>query len=257
MFSKIIYLPSQKSTAHNIGCGQERTMGINVFHLMIVHGLAILSPVARTAANWKAVVQAHKSPISKIFCKTRNEMNLRRIETLVVAALFSGGLSLMAEQPLPAPPAGFSMLPQRSSIQAMKSKGVADMSIAERESDSTCENADKITFTYGWQTALGADKSLELMAKAPQDPASEMMGARQEPAGKRRYKNGLLEWKKRTLILATSCPAGFVTYGGTWLGYLSGKLINVSVLNVSSRETGQAWIDEYIDKMVALVSASQ
>jgi hypothetical protein len=184
-------------------------------------------------------------------------MSLRKIVALVVVALFSEALSLMAEQPLPAPPAGFNTLPQRPSTQAMKAKGVADMNIAERESDSTCRSADKISFSYGWQAALGADKSLELMAKAPQDPAREVMGTRQEPAGKRRYKNGLLEWKKRTLLLATSCPAGFMTYDGTWLGYFTGKLISVSISNVSSRETGQAWIDEYIDKMVALVSASQ
>ncbi len=184
-------------------------------------------------------------------------MTLRKVAALVVAAVFSGALSLMAEQPLPAPPSGFGNLPQRSSIQAMRAKGVADMNIAERESDSTCEGADKITFTYGWQAALGADKTLELMAKAPQDRASESMGTRSEPAGKRRYKNGLLEWKKRTLLLGTACPAGFVMYDGTWAGYVSGKLITISVSNISSRETGQAWIDEYADKMIALVSAAQ
>jgi hypothetical protein len=120
----------------------------------------------------------------------------------------------------------------------MRAKGVADMNIAERESDSTCRGADKITFSYGWQAALGADKILELMANAPQDPANVVMGTRREPAGKHRYKNGLLEWKKRTLLLGTTCPAGFVTYDGTWAGYFSGKLITISVSNVNSRETG-------------------
>ena len=184
-------------------------------------------------------------------------MTLRKVAGIVVAALLAGASSLMAEQPLPAPPSGFISQPQRSSIQAMRANGVADMNIAERESDSTCESAEKITFSYGWQAAPGADKSLELMAKAPQDPASEVMGIRTEPAGKRRHENGLLEWKKRTLILETSCPAGFVTYSGTWIGYFSGKLITIGVSNVSSRETGQAWIDEYAAKMVALVGTLQ
>ena len=183
-------------------------------------------------------------------------MSLRKVAGIVVAALLAGAPSLMAEQPLPGPPSGFISLPQRSSVQAMRAKGVADMNTAERESDSACESAEKITFSYGWQAAPGADKTMDLMAKAPQDAASELMGTRSEPAGKSRYKDGLLEWKKRTLILETSCPAGFVTYSGTWIGYFSGKLITISVSNVSSRESGQAWIDEYIEKMVVLVGGA-
>ena len=184
-------------------------------------------------------------------------MTLSKVAALVVAALFGGALSLMAEQPLPAPPSGFASLPQRSSIQAMRAQGVADMNIAERETDSTCQGAEKITLSYGWQAAPGADKTLALMAKVPQDRATESMGTRREPAGKRSYMKGLLEWKKRTLLLGTGCPAGFVTYDGTWVGYVSCKLITISVLNVSSRETGQGWIDEYVDKMVALANAPQ
>jgi hypothetical protein len=184
-------------------------------------------------------------------------MKFFSIAALSVTVLIGGVVPLLAEQPLPAPPDGFNALPQRSSLQAMKSKGIADMTIAERDTDSACAGAGNITLSYGWQAALGADKTLDLMAKTPQDPAKEVMGIRSEPAGKRLYMNGLLEWKKRTLILATSCPAGFVTYDGTWLGSLSGKLISISVTNVSSVETGQAWIDEYVVKLVALVNASQ
>ncbi len=184
-------------------------------------------------------------------------MNAKWISAMLVALLFIGALSLAAQQALPAPPPGFVLLPQRSSVQAMRAQGVADTSMSERETDSSCKNAEKIGFTFGWQASPGADKSLALMAKSPQDPAREMMGTRTEPAGKGAYKKGLMEWKKRTLVLGTGCEPGFVTYEGLWLGYFSGKLINITITNVSSKDTGQKWVDEYIDKMVALVSAGK
>jgi hypothetical protein len=184
-------------------------------------------------------------------------VNRKATIVFVAAALLGTSLPLMADQSLPAPPAGFTVLPQRPSEQAMKSSGVADSISAESPSDSSCKNAPRITLGYGWQLAPGADKTVELMAKTPQDPPSEVMGTRREPAGRRPYKNGVLQWEKRILLLSTGCPAGFTTYDGGWLGSVSGKLVTVGVSNVSSRETGQAWIDEYIDKVVAAVKAAE
>ena len=175
----------------------------------------------------------------------------------VAAVLLGTGMPLMADQSLPSPPAGFTVRSLGPSDQAMKSSGVADRVTAERQSDSGCDNAPTITLGYGWQLAPGADKTLEIMAKTPQDPPSELMGTRREPLGRHQYKNGILQWEKRTMLLSTGCPAGFTTYDGGWLGYVSGKLVTVGVSNVSSRETGQKWIDEYVDKVVAVAAAAE
>ncbi len=183
-------------------------------------------------------------------------MRLSRLTpALVAAALLGMGLPLMADPSLPAPPAGFTVLPPRPSDKAMKANGIADKIEAEKESDSSCKNAPRITLGYGWQLAPGGNRTVELMARTPQDPTSEISGIRREPAGRRRYKDGVLQWEKRTLLLSTGCPAGFVTYDGGWLGYVSGKQVTVGVTNVTSKEAGQALIDEYIDKVVAAVNA--
>jgi hypothetical protein len=182
-----------------------------------------------------------------------------KTRTVVKAALGAAlSIAAAAAQSLPAPPAGFKTLPQGSSFAAMKARGLADRVEAEKSSDWDCTSAPKINFSYGWQVAPGGDRVVELMAQAPQDPPSEAMGTRTEPAGKRRYKNGVLEWQKwTTTMVQTDCPTQLVTYHGKWAGYVSGKLIGVSVTHVKSKETGQAWIDEYVDKVVAAVAASR
>ena len=46
------------------------------------------------------------------------------------------------------------------------------------------------------------------------------------------------------------------THSGNWSGYVSGKVLAVGVTNLyQSKEAGHAWIDEYIDKMIAAVMA--
>jgi hypothetical protein len=180
------------------------------------------------------------------------------MRTIVILALGATLGAAAAGQSLPEPPAGFKALPQGPSYAAMKARGLADRVEAEKTSDWNCTSAPKIDFAYGWQLSPGGDRTLGLMAQAPQDPASEAMGTRTEPAGKSRYKNGVLEWQKlTTLMVQTDCPTQLVTYHGQWLGYVSGKLIAVSVTHVKAKESGQAWIDEYADKVVAAVAASK
>jgi hypothetical protein len=72
--------------------------------------------------------------------------------------------------------------------------------------------------------------------------------------GKRRYKGGVLWWRKTITPAVGSSGAcsedKVTTYSGNWAGYVSGKLVSVSVSNVyGSKETGQAWIDQYIEKL--------
>ena len=60
---------------------------------------------------------------------------------------------------------------------------------------------------------------------------------RTEPAGKQRYKDGVLIWKKTTTLAAGSssakCPNNqVVTYDGSWLGTVGQKLVTVGAIRV-------------------------
>ncbi len=187
--------------------------------------------------------------------------------SIVVAVLLAGAaaLPLAAQAPakaMPAPPAGFTVIPSNA-MAAMRAAGVADGIQADKPNDnwSNCIVDPKVRFDYGWTAIAGADKSLELEAQAPEEPADVVNGTRDEPAGKSRYKGGLLIWRKTTQPVVGSsgaCRDGVVMYSGTWKAYMSGKLIAISVANLyKSKDAGQGWIDAYIEKLVAVVSAGR
>ncbi len=65
----------------------------------------------------------------------------------------------------------------------------------------------------------------------------------------------MLTWRKVTTPAVGSGPkcGEVVTYSGRWTGWLAGKLIGVGITKLyQSKEPGQAWIDAYIDKMIAI-----
>lgn len=183
---------------------------------------------------------------------------MRMMVGLALCILFGTVFAFTEGQNLPAPPAGYKTLPSGPSAKAMREGGLADGIEAEKASDWNCTSAPKIKFGYSWQLLPGGDKSLEMMAQIPQEPAKESMGTRTEPVGKSRYKNGVLEWQKWTIpMVQTDCPTRLVTYHGKWVGYISGKLTGVSITHIKSKENGQALLDEYIDKMSKAVAASE
>jgi len=170
-----------------------------------------------------------------------------------------------ASQSLPAPPPGFEADAGAARMWAnMRAAGAADGVMATKPNNDwpNCFIDPKIRFEYGWTSSPGADKSLALMAQAPEDPVSTVAGAKDEPAGKQRYKNGVLWWRKVTqpaVGSSSSCSeTGVVLYSGHWVGYLSGKMISITVTNLyGSKGAGQAWIDEYIDRMIGAVQPMQ
>lgn len=180
-------------------------------------------------------------------------MRSRRIVLFVALALVAVALPLWADQPLPPPPPGFDSVPLNLEAQAVKDTGQGDFIMAEKTSDANCVPGSRTSFTYGWQVPLvGFDKSWEVWKNTPEEPAGSVtgMGISDEPAGKRMYKDGILEWRKITRAMP-SCGNGGVTYKGSWMGYISGKLVSLLVENAGSKETGQAWIDGYLDRVVA------
>jgi hypothetical protein len=162
--------------------------------------------------------------------------------------------------PLPPPPPGFTALAQSSSTAAMRAAGVADTaeSVKPNEGWPNCFIDPKVHFRYSWTASPLGNRSVEMMAQAPEDPPSQAGGIRDEPAGKKRYKNGVLMWRK---VISLAVGGGVnchevVTYSGLWTGWHSGRLIGIGITNLyQSKEPGQAWIDEYIDKMITVVTA--
>jgi hypothetical protein len=58
-------------------------------------------------------------------------------------------------------------------------------------------------------------------------------------------------------MVQSDCSTRLVTYHGKWVGYVSGKLIGVSVTHIKSKENGQGLLDEYIDKASKAVAESK
>ena len=181
----------------------------------------------------------------------------------VLAVLVAAGSIAAGQQakPLPPPPEGFKALPTGPSAAAMKDAGLGDTVAAEKANANwpNCFADPKIGFSYGWTAAPGGGQIVEMMAQAPEDPAKEGGGSRDEPLGKQRYKGGVLSWRRKTMTSVGTSAActETVTLDGQWMGYVSEKLISVSVVNLygpNSKDTGQAWIDQYVDKTIAPLS---
>lgn len=179
--------------------------------------------------------------------------------------LLSLVLAAAAQAPagaLPPPPAGFKAQPDPPSMAAMKQRGLIDRVSAEKPNDNWpgCMADPNISLEYGWSASPGAAQVVEMMASAPEEPAAFIQGVRTEPAGKLRYKDGLLIWQKVTYtaagIASASCPGSvIVTYTGKWMAVVNGRIAAVSAARVyRDKAPIQAWIDELIPKVVAAAS---
>ncbi len=187
----------------------------------------------------------------------------------ILAVVFAFALVLMAPvvvghasgKSLPAPPAGFTANANAAAMWArMREADAADGVQATKPNAGwpNCFADPLVSLEYGWTSAPGGDSTLELMARMPEDPATNTgAGVRDEPAGKQKYKNGILWWRKQTWqVVGGFCnQKEIVLYAGHWMGYVYGKMAAVSVSNLYGAKTiGQGWIDDYIGKVVATVS---
>ena len=193
------------------------------------------------------------------------ERAMRRIFTAIFGVvLFAAGPFVVVHAgggSLPQPPAGFKTDANAAAMWArMKEADAADGVMATKQNASwpNCFADPLVHLEYGWSSAPGGDMTLELMAKTPEDPATTTSNmVRDEPAGKQRYKNGILWWRKQTWqVVGGSCKQKeIVLYQGHWAGYVSGKMVSVSVSNLyGDRNIGQGWIDDYIQKIISSVS---
>ena len=183
---------------------------------------------------------------------------MRTVGVAVLSIAFLTGAALGAGVTLPPPPAGFKTMNDGGTFAQMRAMGVADRIEAEKPNPGwpNCIVDPKIDLTYGW-SAVGSQQNIEMMAKSPEDPVSAVGGIKSEPAGKQRYKGGVMWWRKNTQQqVGTNCGA-LVTYSGSWAAYASGKMLSVSVARVyGSKQAGQALLDSTIDKLVATMAGA-
>jgi hypothetical protein len=163
---------------------------------------------------------------------------------------------------LPAPPAGYKIV-QNPATDAMKAEGKADGVDAVKPNDNwpKCLGDADIHLSYGWRASSGPsgpEGFVDFMAKGPEDQATTMGRTVNEPAGKKTYLGGVLTWRKITTQAVGCTHAAIVTYNGSWMGAVSGKLVSVSAFHVlGSPDAGQALIDDYVTKVKAALGAAK
>jgi hypothetical protein len=153
-------------------------------------------------------------------------------------------------QSLPALPSGFQLDPTSVNYAMRGTK--------PNDSMSDCFGDPKIIFSYGWLLNPAAKMMVDMILKAPQDPAttSSQTGVLDEPVSKQAYKGGVLEWRKQTWPVISGHPckdSHVIFYSGKWTGYSGNKMIGISVDRLyNSKDQGQGWIDDYITKLAGI-----
>jgi hypothetical protein len=190
---------------------------------------------------------------------------MKTLVYLTFGAVLTIAASVAPAGPLPPPPGDFKVTPN-GAMDLMRAKGVADGVDAEKPNANWPDNCvvdPKLRLHYGWQLSPGAGQMIEMMAQAPEEPASSKMGTRDEPAGKQRSHDGVLTWRKSISEVVGTTESGcklkeIVTFDGTWVGYLANKIVSVGVWHVyGGKAAGQALIDEYAEKVKSVVAAGR
>jgi hypothetical protein len=184
---------------------------------------------------------------------------MRTIHDLTLGALFAATACIAIAGPLPPPPAGYKIA-QNPAADAMKAEGKGDEIEATKLNDNwpKCLGDADIHLRYGWQASPGAQSFVDFLAKGPEDAATTMGDTKQEPAGKKTYLGGLLIWRKLTTRAVGCAQSTIVTYDGSWMGAVSGKLVSVSAFHVlGAPGAGRALIDDYVAKMTASLGAAK
>src|ERR1035441_10171730 len=98
---------------------------------------------------------------------------MRTILALSLAVALAAAVPTAVSQTLPAPPSGFQANP-KASARLMREAGVGDVVEATKANDNMteCYGDPKSLFTYGWNLNPAGKTTIDMMLKAPQDPAT-------------------------------------------------------------------------------------
>ena len=186
---------------------------------------------------------------------------MRAILVLTLSVVLGASASAATGQSLPALPSGFQVDAGHAQLMAQfRASGVGDGARGTKANDnmSPCFGDPKIEFSNGWNLNPAGQMVIDMMLKAPQDPAStsSQTGVLDEPVSKKAYKGGVLEWRKQTWPVIGGHPckdSQVVFYSGKWAGPAGDKIVGISVDRLyNSKDQGQGWIDEYITKLAGV-----
>jgi len=188
---------------------------------------------------------------------------MKAIHPLSLGVLLGAAALSAAGQSLPPLPSGFQADPNLAQVQApMRAAGTGDGTSGKKSNDnmSPCFSDPKVSLGYGWMLNPAAKTMVEMLLKAPEDPAVRSpAGYLDEPDGKRDYQGGVLEWRKQTWPVISGHPckdSQVVFYQAKWTGYAGNKMISIGIYNLyNSKGQGQTWIDGYIGKLTAALGS--
>lgn len=169
---------------------------------------------------------------------------------VLTLTFFIGATMATADQIPPAAqvlPAGFKVVTERNQPSMIMFEGSKlNVNFPKNHMDQG------IRLGASWMANPMATKSLEIMARLPENPAGQVMGVtREEPADKLHYRGGLLTWRKVvTQWVGSGNAPDLVTWRGSWVGTGFDGLLGVSISNfVGAMEEALALIDGVIDKI--------
>ena len=196
-------------------------------------------------------------------------MRRRTIILLSMSMMMGAGALMISAQdntasPLLPAPAGFTVT-NGDQFLSLRQMGMGDFITAARpnvNASGVTDESSLVSLSYGWMKVPGAEQQVESEAQAPEEPeAISGTGIKSEPAGKLRYKGGVLTWRKFTSLMVggqgASSAASSATYEVNWKAAASGRLLTVKISNIrASKEAGQVWVDVCIAKLTAAASGA-
>jgi hypothetical protein len=169
---------------------------------------------------------------------------------LAAAASFVLVGTLASAQPAPPVkqlPAGFTVVSQTATSTAVS----LDATRPNATKPAIAVDADA-HLKYVWRPSPGFGRVVEMMAGAPEEPASDQGTIRQEPAGKLRLRGGVLTFRKNTVVQVGTNAAPWVTFDAVWIAAVDNGMLSVSVTNYAGAKTDlQPWIEALIPRPAA------
>jgi hypothetical protein len=105
---------------------------------------------------------------------------------------------------------------------------------------------------FSWRPSPGFEQIIDIMANAPQEAGSAVGGIRNEPAGKSRFRGGVLTFEKKTVLQIGTNADPWVTYSGVWMTATGGGALAIAVTNYAGpKEHIQPWIEAMIPAGIA------
>jgi hypothetical protein len=146
--------------------------------------------------------------------------------TFAVVVLFGVAASAQPQPPVGKLPPGFKV-----ETQSAGPGSVVMAAVKPNSAKAKLALDPDIHLVFTWQPNPAAAQIIDILAVAPEEPASGQGGVKTEPAGRTRLRGGVLTYTRRTTLqIGTSAPP-WVVYDGAWVAALDDGLLSIGVSN--------------------------